>query len=177
MSGARTALILVDLQQWIVDMPWSPTTGTDVVKSCVRLRDGFAEADAHTVVLVRHLRADGRDGGAEAPANRLAPALEPRADERLVTKDGLDAFQGTDLREHLNGLAVTRLVLAGLSTAHGVAATAATAVSLGYDVLVVADATASVSEAEHSGALARLARLGVRVGLVEDALPRSVTGG
>jgi nicotinamidase-related amidase len=94
-----------------------------------------------------------------------------------VTKNGLDAFDGTDLGEHLRGLGVTRLVLAGLSTAHGVASTAATAVALGYEVVVASDATASVSVAEHTAALDQLAGLGVRISPVEDALPRPVTGG
>lgn len=171
MSGARTALILVDLQQWIVDMPWAPVAGAEVVEACVRLRDGFAEAESPAVVLVRYLRADGGDGGGDAAANRLVPELELRASEHLVTKNGLDAFEGTDLDKHLRGLGVTRLVIAGLSTAHGVAATAATAVAAGYEVVVASDATASVSVAEHGSALDQLAGLGVRIGPVEDVLP------
>jgi nicotinamidase-related amidase len=171
MSSARSALVLVDLQRWIVDMPWAPASGQDVVETCVRLRDGFSQSDPRAVVLVRYLRADGQDGGATAPANRLVPEFAPRPVEHLVTKNGLDAFEGTELHEHLRELGVTRLVLAGLSTAHGVAATAATAVALGYQVVVMSDATASVSAAEHASALDRLAGLGVRIDSVEPAAP------
>lgn len=170
MSKARTALVLVDLQHWIVDMPWAPTTGTDVVEACARLRESFAAADPQSVVLVRYLRADGRDGGAAAPANHIVPALAPRPAEHLLTKNGLDAFEGTDLHEHLRGLGITRLVIAGLSTAHGVAATATRAVALGYQVVVASDATASVSLAEHTSALHRLGELGVLTEAAESSV-------
>ncbi|MFD7442869.1 cysteine hydrolase family protein [Streptomyces sp. NPDC059909] len=176
MTSARTALVLIDLQQWIVDMPWEPVAGGVVVDACRELRDRFTNAGSSDVVLVRYVRADGADGGVGAAPNRLVPGLEPRADDHLVTKNGLDAFEGTGLDDHLRGSGVTRLVLAGLSTAHGVAATAATAKALGYDVAVAADATASRSQGEHRAALEQLAGLGVRIGRVEDLLPEPVTG-
>ncbi|PZS08192.1 MAG: hypothetical protein DLM55_09190, partial [Acidimicrobiales bacterium] len=86
------------------------------------------------------------------------------------SKNGLDAFEDTDLTEHLSGLDVIKVVIVGISTAHGIAATAATAVALGYEVVVVFDATASVSVVEHTTALDQLAGLGVTICSVEDAL-------
>ncbi|MGI8648291.1 MAG: hypothetical protein DLM55_04485 [Acidimicrobiales bacterium] len=85
LPGRTTALVLVDLQHWIVAMPWAPIGGIGVVEACIRLRDGFAEAEA-PVVLVRYLRANSSDGGGAAESNRLVPALEPRPGEHLVTK-------------------------------------------------------------------------------------------
>lgn len=152
-------------------MPWAPIAGSEVVDACVRLREGFAKAEAPTV-FVRYLRADGGDGGPAAQPNQFVPEIEPGPGEHLVTKNGLDAFESTDLADHLRGLGVTTVVIAGLSTAHGVAATAATAVASGYDVVVASDATASVSGAEHTGALDQLAGLGVTVCSVEDVLAR-----
>jgi nicotinamidase-related amidase len=168
LPGPNTVLILVDLQNWIVGMQWAPIAGGEVVEACVRLRESFAAAEA-PVVLVRYLRADG---GAAAEPNQLVPELAPQPGEYLVTKNGLDAFEGTDLAEHLRGLGTTRLVIGGLSTAHGVAATATAAMALGYEVVVVADATASVTTVEHTAALDELARSGVRVHAVEDAATR-----
>lgn len=157
-------------------MPWEPLAGGVVVDACAELREHFAKADSSAVVLVRYVRADGADGGVDAAPNRLVPGLEPGTVDHLVTKNGLDAFHGTDFDDYLRGSGVTKLVLAGLSTAHGVAATAATAVALGYEVAVASDATASVSRAEHHTALERLAALGVRIGRVEELLRERVTG-
>ncbi|MFD9002125.1 cysteine hydrolase family protein [Streptomyces sp. NPDC059582] len=176
MTRARTALVLVDLQRWIVDMPWQPTRGDVVSDVCGRLREHFASTGSATVVLVRYVRADGADGGVDAAPNRLVPGLEPRTGEHLVTKNGLDAFEGTDLHDRLLREGVTQVVIAGLSTAHGVAATAATALRLGYEVVVVSDATASVDEAQHREALDRLTALGARTGPVADLVAAKVGG-
>jgi nicotinamidase-related amidase len=97
-------------------------------------------------------------------------ARRPRQGERLVTKNGLDAFDGTDLDEYMRGLGVETVVVAGLSTAHGISATAATARERGYDVVVAGYATASVTEAEHHAALDRLAALGARIATAEDVV-------
>ncbi|MBN0044349.1 cysteine hydrolase [Streptomyces actuosus] len=171
MTRAHTALVLIDLQRWIVDMPWQPVDGATVADACGRLREHFAHDTDATVVLVRYVREDGADGGAGAAPNQLVPACAPHPGDHLVTKHGLDAFEGTSLQELLRGEGVTSVVVAGLSTAHGVAATAATAVRLGYDTAVVTDATASQSQAQHQEALDRLVALGARPVLVADLVP------
>ncbi|MFI0235774.1 cysteine hydrolase family protein [Streptomyces sp. NPDC016845] len=177
MTRARTALVLIDLQRWIVDRPWQPVSGATVTDACGRLREHFASADSSTVVLVRYVRADGADGGLGAAPNHLVPALAPRAGEHVVTKHGLDAFDDTDLGDHLRRAGVTRIVLAGLSTAHGVASTATTALRLGYEVVVVSDATASESDAQHRETLDRLTGLGARTGPVASLVTSEVVGG
>ncbi|MFS4092715.1 cysteine hydrolase family protein [Streptomyces sp. AF1A] len=176
MTRARTALVLIDLQRWIVDMAWQPIGGDAVVDACARLRDHFAHTRSETVVLVRYARADGADGGIGAAPNQLVPACAPRPGDHVVTKHGLDAFEDTELHDVLRRAEVTEVVVAGLSTAHGVASTAATAVRLGYGVVVVSDATASVSEAEHRAALDRLTALGARTAAVADLLAAQAAG-
>ncbi|MEV5998420.1 cysteine hydrolase [Streptomyces griseomycini] len=170
MTGARTALVLIDPQQWIVDMPWRPVGGDVVVAACARLRAHFADTGSSTVVLVRYVRADGADGGADAAPDRLVPDCAPRAGDHLVTKHGLDAFEDTELHGILRREGVTEVVVAGLSTAHGVASTAETALRLGYGVAVVGDATASVDDAQHREALDRLTALGARTVRVAELL-------
>lgn len=176
MTRARTALVLVDLQRWIVDMPWQPIAGDAVTDACGRLREHFANSGSSSVVLVRYVREDGADGGTGAPGNQLVSGFEPRTGEHLVTKHGLDAFEGTGLHKLLRGAGVTDVVVAGLSTAHGVASTAATALRLGYGVIVVSDATASVDEAQHRQALDRLTALGAGTAVVADLVTAKVSG-
>ncbi|WP_187776142.1 cysteine hydrolase family protein [Antrihabitans cavernicola] len=158
MSGS--ALVVVDLQRWIVDSPWAPISGTSVVAACERLQSDFARSH---VVLVRHLRS----GEIDAVENRLVPEQHER---HVVIKNELDAFAGTELDDHLRGLGVARVVIAGLATTHGVRATAESAVALGYDVAVVSDATAAVTVDEHEDALQLLAARGARVTTVDELL-------
>ena len=167
--GARSVLVLVDLQQWIVEMALAPIGGPEVVEQCVRLRAAFDDAVA-PVVLVRYLREDGRDGGPTAAPNQFVAPLQPGQGEHVVTKNGLDAFQGTRLVAHLRDLGASSLVIAGISTAHGVGATATTAVALGYEVTVVSDATSSSSTEEHLAALDTLSAAGVKIATVDQLL-------
>ncbi len=157
-------------------MPWRPIGGDAVVEACGRLRDHFSDSGSSTVVLVRYVRADGADGGTGAAPNQLVPGCEARPGDHLVTKHGLDAFEDTELDGILRREEVTEVVVAGLSTAHGVAATSATALRLGYGVVVVTDATASVDEAQHREALDRLTALGARTAHVADLLAVRAAG-
>ncbi|MFJ7904341.1 cysteine hydrolase family protein [Streptomyces sp. NPDC096198] len=176
MTRAHTALVLIDLQRWIVDRPWQPVSGAAVADACVRLREHFTAADSAAVVLVRYVRADGTDGGLTAAPNHLVPALAARAGEHVVTKNGLDAFEDTGLHDHLRQTGVTKIVLAGLTTAHGVASTATTALRLGYEVTVVPDATASESDAQHREALDRMAALGAHTRPVDSLVTSEAVG-
>ncbi|WP_424213737.1 cysteine hydrolase family protein [Streptomyces sp. BI20] len=170
-GAGRTALVLVDLQRWIVDLPWEPRDGAAVLAASAALRAGLARLGPDPVlVLVRHLRADGADGGPDAPANLLCPPVTPAPGDLVITKDALDAFAGTGLGEELARLAVTDVVLAGLATTHGIAATARTAAARGLRVTVVRDAVAARTTAEHDGALAELAALGVLTATVGELL-------
>lgn len=157
-------------------MPWRPVGGDSVVEACRKLRDHFTDDGDSTVVLVRYVRADGADGGVSATPNQLVPGCAPRDGDHLVTKNGLDAFEGTELAALLGRERVTELVVAGLSTAHGVAATAATALRLGYRVVVAEDATASVDEAQHREALDRLTALGARTARIADLTAARAAG-
>ncbi|WP_225096423.1 cysteine hydrolase family protein [Streptomyces sp. CoH27] len=173
MTETRAALILVDLQQWILGMhPWEPTPAAALVGACARLRAGFTE-----VVLVRHLHAGGSDGGPEAPAGRLHERVAPGPGDLVVVKHGLDAFEGTDLAARLAARGISDVVIAGLSTAHAVAATARTALASGYRVTLVSDATTTVSAAEQDRVLGQLAAAGAAVRTAEEILSgRLVTG-
>jgi nicotinamidase-related amidase len=172
MTETRTALILIDLQHRILGMhAWEPRTASAVVAACARLREGFTD-----VVLVRHLPADGPDGGPQAPADQLHERVAPGPDDLLVVKHGLDAFEGTDLGARLGALGITDVVIAGLSTAHGVAATARTALASGYRVTLVSDATTTVSAAEQDRVLGLFAQAGAEVRTTEEVLAGLVTG-
>ncbi len=163
MLSARSVLVLVEVQERILDMPLAPIAGSAVVDAVVRLREAFDLAAA-PVVVVRHLRGDGADDVVES--------LLPGRGEHLVTKTGVDAFTGTRLVSDLRDLGAKSVVIAGVSTKHGVGATAAKALALGYEVTVVSDASASASVEEHQATLWRLNEDGVSVATVAELLAR-----
>ncbi|MFY7868752.1 MAG: isochorismatase family protein, partial [Exiguobacterium sp.] len=62
------------------------------------------------------------------------------------------AFIGTDLQERLESLGATQIVITGLITNHCVETTARMAGNLGFNPIVVSDATATFDRQSISGA-------------------------
>lgn len=151
----RTALLLVDLQKWIVGLDLSPISGPTVVERCAAMSD-HSRSTGTTVAFIRYLR-----HGPMTPDDEWTPRLMPSADDLVVSKGGIDAFAGTDLHHRLAELDVAQVFIAGIATAHGVAATAQTARRLGHRTAVIIDAVASLNLAEHEAATAVLESSGV----------------
>jgi nicotinamidase-related amidase len=57
----QTALVLIDLQRGIVNMPTAPRTGIEVVQNAVRLAERFREAKALVVLVHVAFSTDGGD--------------------------------------------------------------------------------------------------------------------
>lgn len=101
------------------------------------------------------------------PGFEMIDALKPKNDEPLIIKDVNSAFIGTDLKERLDAQGINKLVIVGLTTNHCISTTTRMAGNLGFDVLLISDATATFdreglngqvysSEMIHETALASL---------------------
>lgn len=116
----------------------------------------------------------------EDDIGRIADAVAPGKDESVIVKNYPNAFVGTDLHERLQAIGATNLVLAGFMTHMCVSSTARGAFNLGYNVTVVASATATrdlpmpsggvvPAQSVHDASLASIADLfAVVVGGTED---------
>ena len=75
----------------------------------------------------------------------LMPQLGQQTSDHVCDRHhGVSPFSGTDLHARMRSLAVTGLVIAGVSLNVGVIGTAIEAVNLGYRVTVASDAVAAV---------------------------------
>jgi biuret amidohydrolase len=87
------------------------------------------------------------------------PDLEAGLADIVVVKPRVSAFYGTDLETALRANKVERLVLAGVSTAWAIQATARDAHDRDYQVVIVEDACAAASEEEHEASVALLSHI------------------
>ena len=78
--------------------------------------------------------------------------IQPREQDVILTKQVNSAFIGTDLQERLESLGETQVVITGLITNHCVETTARMAGNLGFNPIVVSDATATFDRQSISGA-------------------------
>lgn len=177
----KTALVVIDLQNGIVNRPVTPIPAAEVVARTAELAAAF-RARKLPVVLVRvAFAADGSDaphGRVQAqrpvsstppPANSSEIVDELRGENDIVvTKRNWGAFYGTDLDVHLRRRGVTQIVLTGIATSIGVESTARAAHEHGYHVMLASDAMSDLSPEAHQNSLERIfPRLGEVAGTKE----------
>jgi len=147
-----TALVIIDLQKDILAGLGSPQRQAlfDAAVDAVVARMASLQQQARTgnvpVIVVQH---DGRPDhrlGLGKPGWALRPEIAPRGDDVLIHKQASDAFFQTELDAVLKAKGVTHLVLGGCMSQYCVDTTARRAVTLGYDVTLVADGHTTADE-------------------------------
>jgi len=92
-----------------------------------------------------HVRHDSLEPGSTlafgTPGNAFRPCFGPRGEEALVTKSVNSAFIGTDLDLRLKRLEAKHVVVFGLTTDMCVSTTVRTGANLGWDMILVPDAS------------------------------------
>ena len=78
--------------------------------------------------------------------NEFKDLVKPIDNEPVIKKNVNSAFIGTDLKEQLDNAKITKLVIVGLTTDHCVSTTTRMAGNYGFDVFLVADATATFNK-------------------------------
>ncbi len=136
MSGtARTVVLAIDLQAGV--MPGCHDE-KGVLARAAALVDRARDAGT-PVVWVHH-----DPVGVGTPDWELAEPLHRVEGEPLVRKSYRDSFADTDLRQVLDGLGATHLVISGAQSDYCVRTTMQRAAAEGYDVTLVSDAHTTV---------------------------------
>lgn len=158
---AKTALIVVDLQQGIMDCPTVNPIG-EVVKRAGMLANAFRDRDLPVVLT----RLAGSPAGRTEWGRRLdimagdraefVPELASRAGDHVVEKRTWSAFWHTDLERYLDACGVSQVVLAGVATSIGVESTARDAHALGFHVSLAVDAMADTHAGAHHNSIVRI---------------------
>lgn len=78
--------------------------------------------------------------------NDFKELVKPIDNEPIIKKNVNSAFIGTDLKEQLDNLKITKLVIVGLTTDHCISTTTRMAGNLGFDTFLVSDATATFNK-------------------------------
>ena len=180
LSPSTTALVLIDLQSGILQLPLAPRSGPDVLATAQDLALRFRTAGAPVVLVNVAFSTNGEDmlkapvdrpmqipeGGFPAGWSDLAPGLAEPGDIR-ITKRHWGAFYGTELDLQLRRRGITTIVLAGIATNIGVESTAQSAHEHGYAVVIAEDACTSRSTEMHAFAVASIFPLLGRVTTAE----------
>lgn len=137
----------------------------NVIAKIRQLQDAARKA----AMPVIHVRVSCREDYADVPQNcqlyrgsqefgalqrgsrgaEIVDELQPQGDEVIVEAMRVNAFYGTTLDLHLRHINAQALLICGIATNFTVEGTARDAVDRGYDVYVVEDCCASMSQEAH----------------------------
>lgn len=147
------ALLLIDVQKGMDDPCWGKRNNPDAESNIARLLAAWRELDRR-VIHVRHCSTSPDSPlRPELPGNEIKPEALPLDGEKVFSKTVNSAFIRTGLESYLRNLGIESLVIVGLTTDHCVSTTVRMAANLGFEVTVVADATATFERKGCDGVL------------------------
>jgi len=155
---ARTALVLIDLQNSNVNRELAPYSAEQTVGNCVLLAQEMRDRGA-MVVYVRVLLNELPTPPADAPmrpsgappydASELAESAGVEATDLVVVKRQWGAFYGTELDQQLRRRGIDTIILGGIATNFGVESTARAAFDRSYKLIFAEDAMSSMDGEAH----------------------------
>lgn len=143
------ALILIDIQQGFDAPVWGARNNPDAEERAAGLLAHWRKNN-WPIYHIQHISTEAGSPLVGAGA-AIQKCVEPRGDEVVLQKSVNSAFIGTDLEKRLHEAEIKDVVICGLTTPHCVSTTARMAANLGFNVRLVADATASFTSSANMG--------------------------
>lgn len=147
------ALILIDIQKGFDDVIYwgGQRNNPDAEQNAGKLL-AFWRLKRMPVFHVRHCSSNPESRLAEGkPGNEFMDVVTPISGEVVIRKNVNSAFIGTDLKEQLENLKITKVVIAGLTTDQCVSTSVRMAGNFGFDTYLVEDATATFCKKGFDG--------------------------
>ena len=133
-QGHKTALLLIDIQDFY--FPGGKSALVEPEKAAInaaKLLNYFRKEK----MMVIHVRHNSEPGG------KINDLVKPTTDEKILSKNGVNCFVGTDLQEFLKSNRIDSLVICGMQTHMCVEAATRAASDMGYKCILVHDACAT----------------------------------
>ena len=148
----ETALILIDIQQGFQDLDyWGNRNNPNAENQASKLLNHWRKI-GWPVFHVKHCSTNPNSILVEGkPGNAIQDCVKPLEGEPVIKKEVNSAFIGTDLQMQLEQQGIHKVVIAGLTTDHCISTSARMAGNLGFETIVVNDATATFDKTGFDG--------------------------
>lgn len=147
----NAVLLIIDVQKSFDEPIWGKRNNPQAEENIKQLLEAWRETK-RPVFHAQHLSVTPNSPlRPEKPGCEIKDDVKPQAGEPLFQKHVNSAFIGTDLERQLREHGHDTLVIVGLTTPHCVSTTTRMAGNLGFNVYLVADATAAFEMKGHDG--------------------------
>jgi len=141
---SNQAVVVIDVQNAILDSPNAPRpeetrAALDVVVGRIARLIAWARENNIPVLFVQHDGAKGHRLERGSPGWQIRKEIAPVQGEPVIHKTACDSFFETTLADELASRKIGELIVAGCQTEYCVDTSVRRAVSLGYDVTLIAD--------------------------------------
>ena len=148
----ESALLVIDVQKGFDEAAyWGRRNNPDAEVNMARLMAAWREAQRPLIHIKHNSTEPNSPLRPELPGNAFKDAVRPLPGEKQFSKTVNSAFIGTGLADYLHEQGITSLVVVGLTTDHCVSTSVRMAANLGFDVTLVADATATHERIGYDG--------------------------
>nr|WP_320143050.1 isochorismatase family protein [uncultured Cohaesibacter sp.] len=149
----NSALLVIDIQNDYFPGGLLPLHKAKEVETLIVREIEHAASVGERVILIRHVsKASSGLFAANGTGSEIRPTVLAAASRApIVIKQMADAFQDTDLTEHLAG--IEKIRICGMMTQNCVVFTAMSEAAAPYEVTVLGDLCAAPSEVVHKVAL------------------------
>jgi nicotinamidase-related amidase len=133
-DNIKTALLIVDIQNFYFPEDGPGLVNAEQASLAAKEILQIFRDKKQLVVHVRHKSSKGFE---------IHKNVEPISNEKIITKEEVNSFQGTDLLEYLRSNNINRLVIIGMQTQMCLEAAVRAAYDYGFECVVVQDACAT----------------------------------
>ena len=151
-QSSDPALLVIDVQEGLDEPRYGKRNNPDAEKRIADLLAAW-RTTGRPVVHVKHMSVEPDSPlRPERPGNAIKKEALPIVGEPLFQKSVNSAFIGTGLEDYLRSKRIDSLVIVGLTTDHCISTSVRMAANLGFNVTLVADATATHPKRGPDGA-------------------------
>lgn len=155
----RSILIIINAQNALLDATQEGRNNSEAENNITKILE-YWRSKNRKVVHVKHVSVNPTSKFFHKSAGSdFLEMLKPKPHEGIVEKTRSSAFSGTNLEELLNKYNCTNIILVGFTANECIDATARDAVALGFQTVVVGDATATFDIRDPNGKLVKAERI------------------
>jgi nicotinamidase-related amidase len=151
LSNTQSALIIIDMQKGM-SLPSAGERNNPTAELNITSLLQYWRLKNDPIIHVRHMSRSLKSSFyPNQPLADFQPQFMPDPHEHVIEKNVPDAFTLSGLERWLHQRDIKNLIIVGVSTNNSVEATARSAGNLGFNTIVVADATFAFAKNDYSG--------------------------